>query len=46
MSKIFPNTRQRRKDASDMEAIKRRQDNRKFIEKMQELEWLVARLSS
>jgi hypothetical protein len=46
MSKIFPNSRQRRRDANDMEAIKRRQDNRKFIEKMQELEWLVARLSS
>lgn len=46
MSKIFPNARQRRKDANDMEAIKRRQDNRKFIEKMQELERLVARISS
>ena len=46
MSKIFPNSRQRRKDASDMEAIKRRQDARRFIEKMKELESLVARMSA
>ena len=46
MSKIFPNTRQRRKDANDMEAIKRRQDARRFIERMKELESLVARMSA
>ena len=46
MSKIFPNSRQRRKDARDMEAIKRRQDARRFIEKMKELELLVARMSA
>ena len=46
MSKIFPNSRQRRKDANDMEAIKRRQDARRFIEKMRELESLVARIGS
>lgn len=46
MSKIFPNSRQRRKDASDMEAIKRRQDARRFIEKMRELESLVAMMSA
>ena len=46
MSKIFPNSRQRRKDANDMEAIKRRQDARRFIEKMKELESLVARMSA
>ena len=40
MSKIFPNSRQRRKDASDMEAIKRRQEARRFIEKQQEVEAL------
>lgn len=45
MSKIFPNSRQRRKDASDMEAIKRRQDARRFIEKQQELEDLIKELS-
>ena len=44
MSKIFPNSRQRRKDANDMEAIKRRQDARRNIEKMQELESLIAKL--
>ena len=46
MSKIFPNSRQRRKDAKDMEAIKRRQDARRFIERMKELELLVARISA
>ena len=46
MSKIFPNSRQRRKGANDMEAIKRRQDARRFIEKMRELESLVARISA
>ena len=46
MSKIFPNSRQRRKDANDMEAIKRRQDARRFIERMKELESLVARMSA
>lgn len=46
MSKIFPNSRQRRKDANDMEAIKRRQDARRFIERMKELELLVARMSA
>ena len=46
MSKIFPNSRQRRKDANDMEAIKRRQDARRFIEKMKELELLVVRISA
>ena len=46
MSKIFPNSRQRRKDASDMDAIKRRQDARRFIERMKELESLVARMSA
>ncbi|QFG15337.1 hypothetical protein 4L372X_025 [Aeromonas phage 4_L372X] len=45
MSKIFPNSRQRRKDASDMEAIKRRQDARRFIEKQRELEDLIKELS-
>ena len=46
MSKIFPNSRQRRKDANDIEAIKRRQDARRFIERMKELELLVARMSA
>ena len=46
MSKIFQNSRQRRKDANDIEAIKRRQDARRFIEKMRELESLVARMSA
>ena len=46
MSKIFPNSRQRRKDAKDIEAIKRRQDARRFIEKMKELKSLVARMSA
>ena len=46
MSKIFPNSRQRRKDANDMEAIRRRQDARRFIERMKELESLVARMSA
>ena len=46
MSKIFQNSRQRRKDANDMEAINRRQDARRFIERMKELELLVARMSS
>ena len=46
MSKIFPNPRQLRKDAKDMEAIKRRQDARRFIERMKELELLVARMSA
>ena len=46
MSKIFPSPRQRRKDAKDMEVIKRRQDARRFIEKMKELESLVARMSA
>ena len=46
MSKIFPNSRQRRKDASDIAAIKRRQDARRFIERMKELESLVARMSA
>lgn len=46
MSKIFPNSRQRRKDANDMDAIKRRQDARRLIEKMKELELLVARMSA
>ena len=41
MSKIFPNSRQRRKDLNDMEAIKRRQDARRFIEKQKELEDLI-----
>ena len=45
MSKIFPNTRQRRKDANDMAAIKRRQDARRFIERQQELEDLIKELS-
>lgn len=45
MSKIFPNSRQRRKDANDMEAIKRRQDARRFIEKQQELDDLIKELS-
>ena len=45
MSKIFPNSRQRRKDANDMEAIKRRQDARRFIEKQQGLEDLIKELS-
>ena len=45
MSKIFPNSRQRRKDTNDMEAIKRRQDVRRFIEKQQELEDLIKELS-
>ena len=45
MSKIFPNSRQRSKDANDMEAIKRRQDARRFIEKRQELEDLIKDLS-
>ena len=45
MSKIFPNTRQRRKDANDIEAIKRRQEARRFIEKQQELEELIRELS-
>ena len=45
MSKIFPNTRQRQKDANDMDAIKRRQDARRFIEKQQELENLIKELS-
>lgn len=45
MSKIFPNARQRRKDVSDIEAIKRRQDARRFIEKQQELEELIKELS-
>lgn len=45
MSKIFPNSRQRRKDASDMAAIKRRQDARRFIEKQQKLEELIKELS-
>ena len=46
MSKIFPNSRQRRKDAKYMDAIKRRQDARRFIERMKELESLVARMSA
>ena len=45
MSKILPNSRQRRKDANDMEAIKRRQEARRFIEKQQELEYLIKELS-
>ena len=45
MSKIFPSSRQRRKDANDMEAIKRRHDARRFIEKQQELEDLIKELS-
>lgn len=45
MSKIFPNSRQRRKGANDMEAIKRRQDARRFIEKQQELGDLIKELS-
>ena len=45
MSKIFPNSRQRRKDSNDMEAIKRRQDARIFIEKQRELENLIKELS-
>ena len=45
MSKIFPNSRQRRKDAKDMEAIKQSQDARRFIEKQQELEDLIKELS-
>ena len=45
MSKISPNSRQRRKDAGDMEAIRRRQDARRFIEKQQELEDLIKELS-
>lgn len=45
MSKIFPNSRQRRKDAKDMGAIKRRQDARRFIERQQELEDLIKELS-
>lgn len=46
MSKIFPNSRQRRKDTNDMEAIKRRQEARRFIERMKELELLVAMISA
>ena len=46
MNKIFPNSRQRRKGAKDMEAIKRRQDARRFIERMRGLESLVARMSA
>lgn len=45
MSKISPNSRQRRKDANDMEAIKRRQDARRVIERMRELEDLIKELS-
>ena len=45
MSKIFPNSRQRMTDANDMEAIKRRQDARRFIEKQRELEELIKELS-
>ena len=45
MSKIFPSARQRRKDAQDMDAIKRRQDARRFIEKQRELEELIKELS-
>ena len=45
MSKIFPNARQRRKDANDMEAIKRRQEARRFIERQQELDDLIKELS-
>lgn len=45
MSKIFPSSRQRRKDANDIEAIKRRQDTRRFIEKQRELEDLIKGLS-
>lgn len=45
MSKFFPNSRQRRKDAGDMAAIKRRQDARQFIEKQRELEDLIKELS-
>ena len=45
MSKIFQNSRQRRKDANDMEAIKRRQDVRRNIERMQELESLIKEIS-
>ena len=45
MSKIFPNSRQRRKDANDMEAIRRRQEARRFIERKQELEDLIKELS-
>ena len=45
MSKIFPNSRQRRKDANDMEAIKRRQDARRFVGKRLELEKLIKELS-
>lgn len=45
MSKIFPSSRQRRKDANDMEAIKRRQDARRFIEKQRVLEDLIKELS-
>lgn len=45
MSKIFPSPRQRRKDAKDVAAIKRRQDARRFIEKQQELEDLIKELS-
>lgn len=45
VSKIFTNSRQRRKDTSDMEAIKRRQDARRFIEKQKELEDLIKELS-
>ena len=45
MSKIFQNSRQRRKDANDMEAIKRRQDARRFIEKQRELDNLIKEIS-
>lgn len=45
MSKIFPSPHQRRKDANDMEAIKRRQDARRFIEKQKELEDFIKELS-
>ena len=41
----IPAPRQRRKDASDMAAIKRRQDARRLIEKQQELEDLIKELS-
>ncbi len=45
MSKTFPDARERRKDEKVAEAIKRRQDARRFIEKQQELEELIKELS-
>lgn len=45
MSKTFPDARERRKDEKVAVAIKRRQDVRRSIEKMQELESLIKEIS-